>query len=169
MFAIALLLALVQEPPVPTFGTTVVINSGLKGLVYHVTPGARHLPKFDKLKPQGAVYTTSLNITPRDFREGFPGVTDRYEWFAIDYTGRFWIENAGSYGFSLMADDGARLWVDGPSGCRQRRNSPGADQVWQPRPAPGAFTISGFRICKVRANGLRWCCRSHCQARVSGC
>ena len=116
VLAIALLIALVQEPaqdPVPTFGTTVVINSGLKGLVYHIRRNSTHLPNFAKLKPKGTIYTTSLNISPRDFRSGFPGVTTRVEWFAIDYTGRFWIEKPALYRFSLTSDDGSRLYIDG--------------------------------------------------------
>jgi len=60
-----------------------------------------------------AIYTASLNVPRRAFREGFPGVTDRFEWFAIDYTGRFWIEIPGNYEFHLMSDDGAKLYIDG--------------------------------------------------------
>ena len=111
VLAIALLIALAQEP-VPTFGTTVVINSGLKGLVYHIPHNSKRLPDFEKLKPRGAIYTTSLNVPPRDFRSGFPGVTKRFEWFAIDYTGRFWIGKPALYRFSLTSDDGARLYID---------------------------------------------------------
>ena len=43
-----------------------------------------HLPKFEKMKPVGTIYTSSLNLPPQDFRQGFPGVTSRFEWFAID-------------------------------------------------------------------------------------
>jgi hypothetical protein len=107
----ALLIALAQEPE-PTFGTTVVINSGLKGLVYRIPHNSGHLPDFQKLKPKGTIYTTSLNVPPRDFRTGFPGVTKRTEWFAIDYTGKFWIEKPAVYRFSLTSDDGARLYID---------------------------------------------------------
>jgi len=54
-----------------------------------------------------------LNVPLRDFTEGFPGVTKRQEWFAIDYTGRFWIEKPGLYRFALTSDDGSRLDIDG--------------------------------------------------------
>jgi hypothetical protein len=37
------------------------------------------------MKPVGTIHTSSLNIPPRIFTDGFPGVTDRFEWFAIDY------------------------------------------------------------------------------------
>jgi hypothetical protein len=48
----------------------------------------------------------------RDFTEGFPGVTKRFEWFAIDYTGRIWIARPGVYQFELMSDDGSKLYID---------------------------------------------------------
>jgi len=111
VIALALLVALAQDP-VPMFGTTVVINSGLKGLVYQIPRSSKHLPDFEKLKPKGTIYTTSLNVPLRDFKSGFPGVTKRTEWFAIDYTGKFWIEKPGLYRFSLTSDDGARLYID---------------------------------------------------------
>ena len=81
-------------------------------MVYHIRRNSTRLPDFSRLKPAGTIYTASLNIPPQDFREGFPGVTKRSEWFAIDYTGRFWIEHAGRYTFILTSDDGARLSLD---------------------------------------------------------
>ncbi len=112
LIAIVGLCAAAQEQPVYTFGTTVVIPSGLHGLIYHIRHNGRKLPNFKKLKPVGSIYTSSLNIPPQDFQQGFPGVTKRFEWFAIDYTGRFWIERPGAYRFALMSDDGSRLYID---------------------------------------------------------
>lgn len=90
--------------------------------------GTDALPRFTHRQPVGTLYTTSLNIQPRDFREGFPGIIDRVEWFAIDYTGRFWIERRDRYQFALYSDDGSKLYLDHrlilnndgvhpPSGC----------------------------------------------------
>jgi hypothetical protein len=102
-----------QEQSTPVFGTTVVIPSGLRGLVYHIHRRATELPNFQKMKPAGPpIYTSSLNLPPQDFRRGFPGVTKRIEWFAIDYTGRFWINDPGMYTFSLLSDDGSKLYID---------------------------------------------------------
>lgn len=95
-----------------TFGITVVIPSALQGRIYNIRHNTKKLPNFSKMKPVGTIYTTSLNIPPQDFQQGFPGVTKRFEWFAIDYNGRFWIDQPGDYGFSLLADDGANLYID---------------------------------------------------------
>ena len=81
-------------------------------MVYQIPRYSKRLPNFEKLKPKGTIYTTSLNVPPRDFMSGFPGVTRRTEWFAIDYTGKFWIEKPALYRFSLTSDDGARLYID---------------------------------------------------------
>ena len=100
------------QDAVPTFGITVVIPSGLEGRVYHLRRNTAKLPDFRKMKPAGTIYTTKLDIPLQDFRQGFPGVTKRYEWFAIDYSGKFWIEHSGRYRFVLTSDDGAKLYVD---------------------------------------------------------
>jgi hypothetical protein len=113
--ALAVLLAISQAPtePVAKFGTTVVRPFGLRGDIYFLKKGSSRLPDFIKLEPAGSIYTSSLNVPPSSFREGFPGVTKRYEWFAIDYNGRFYIEKPGKYGFALNSDDGSRLYIDG--------------------------------------------------------
>jgi len=101
-----------QDQPVPKFGTTVVVPLGLSGSLYHIRSNTTKLPDFRKLKPKGTIYTASLNIPPQNFQHGFPGVTKRFEWFAIDYAGRFWIEKPGVYRFALTSDDGAQLYID---------------------------------------------------------
>jgi hypothetical protein len=112
LMTVAGVLPAAQEEPIPVFGTTVVIPSGLRGFVYYIHHSAK-LPDFDKLKPAGPpLYLSSLNLPPQDFRQGFPGVTKRNEWFAIDYTGRFWITVPATYTFSLLSDDGAKLYID---------------------------------------------------------
>lgn len=101
-----------QQSEPALFGTTVVMPAGLHGKIYFIRHGSRTLPKFEKLKPIGTIYATKLNIPSREFTEGFPGVTDRVEWFAIDYTGRFWVEKPGEYRFALTSDDGSKLYID---------------------------------------------------------
>jgi PA14 domain len=102
-----------QDQPTFVFGTTVIIPSGLRGLVYHMHHNRAKLPDFEKMKPAGPpIYTSSLNVPPQSFTQGFPGVTKRNEWFAIDYSGRFWIAAPAVFTFSLLSDDGSKLYVD---------------------------------------------------------
>jgi len=90
----------------------VVIPGGLKGRIYFLNPNTWVLPNFEDRDPVGTIYTKALYIPPRDFREGFPGITDRVEWFAIDFTGRFYIDTPAEYLFRLESDDGSKLYID---------------------------------------------------------
>lgn len=102
----------IPQGGVPEFGTTVVASSWFRGQVYHLHRWASRLPNFSRMKPVGAIYTPVLDVKPQSFTKGFPGVTDRYEFFGIDYTARIWIETPGVYKFSLTSDDGANLYID---------------------------------------------------------
>jgi hypothetical protein len=111
-------MCLAQDVKIPTdegsfkFGVTVVNSAWLKGDIYLLNPNTSRLPKFKKLQSIGSLYTPVLNLPVRDFLDGFPGITDRFEWFAIDYKGRFWISKPGRYRFCLVSDDGAILSID---------------------------------------------------------
>ena len=57
-----------EQPPNPTFGTTVVIPSGLKGLIYNLHHNTDRLPDFERSKKAvGAIYASELNIPVQDF------------------------------------------------------------------------------------------------------
>ena len=115
-----------QEPAgdqsaIPTFGVTVVAPYGFCGRLYALRASrvnqsgydcSTRLPDFQRLSPIGQIYTTRLAVPLRDFKDGFPGVTGRFEWFAIEYATRFWIETPGKYSFSLASDDGSALYID---------------------------------------------------------
>lgn len=111
--ALLLPLPALPQSEMPTFGTTVVIPFGLRGLIYFVHPRIPALPAFSAMDAVGAIYTPSLNVPKRVFKEGFPGVTNRIAGFAIDYTGRFYIDSPGNYQFRLTSDDGSKLYIDG--------------------------------------------------------
>jgi outer membrane protein OmpA-like peptidoglycan-associated protein len=95
------------------FGTAGTVPFALQGRVYFIPEGTEQLPDFARLRPQGTISTTVLDIQPQSFTQGFPGVTDRFEWFAIDYNGRIMLPQAGTYTFRLTSDDGSRLFIDG--------------------------------------------------------
>jgi outer membrane protein OmpA-like peptidoglycan-associated protein len=86
----------------------------LKGKIYFLEEGTSGMPEgLEARKVEGVIYTDKLDVPQRDFKEGFPGVTDRVEWFGILYTGTFQVTTPGEYSFTLSSDDGSRLWIDG--------------------------------------------------------
>lgn len=96
-----------------TFGSSTADSTSLRGDIYYIPDGTSSLPDFSTLTPVGSIYTKVLNVPERSFDSGFPGVTDRFEWFAIRYTGTFQVETEGEYKFRLVSDDGSRLFIDG--------------------------------------------------------
>jgi len=84
----------------------------LCGCVYDVSPEMRRLPDFAMLRPLELLCTDRLDLTLRSGPPGFPGVTSRYEYFGIDFTGDIVVSEPGVFGFRLASDDGAKLYVD---------------------------------------------------------
>ena len=94
------------------FGDTRYIEGAFRGDIYFISSYSSRLPDFSKLDPVGSIYAEHLNIPRRSFSKGFPGITDRFEWFAIKYTKTFNVTQAGNYVFRLVSDDGSRLYID---------------------------------------------------------
>ena len=99
-------------PPQGDFGRKAWIDHALQGKIYFLPPNTQKLPDFKSLSPVGAVYARTLNVPTRDWQEGFPGVTDRFEWFAIEYAGRIRARQGGDYQLRVTSDDGARVFID---------------------------------------------------------
>jgi hypothetical protein len=103
-----------QRPTEDTpFGSTTPTADSLVGNIYFLPENTARLPNLLGLTPVGQVYTRRIDIPARNFEEGFPGVSDRFEWFAIRYTGTVTFPTAGNYAFRILSDDGARLYIDG--------------------------------------------------------
>jgi len=84
-------------------------------LVCFVRKGLKSALPVAGCRPIAAFRTNEINVSPRPFRQGFPGIARRVEWFGIDYRGRFSVRAQGYYTFRLLSDDGAVLFIDGES------------------------------------------------------
>lgn len=112
LYVLAIPIALGQGEESP-FGSASQNANSLRGEIYYLAEGTSSLPDFSTITPVGSIYTQVLDVPQRSFNSGFPGVTDRFEWFAIRYTGSFIVNTEGDYIFRLVSDDGSRLFIDG--------------------------------------------------------
>jgi len=99
-------------PPAGVFGTAVKSDVSMEGKIYYLPSGTGRLPDFSTLESHGSIFTDQWNVPARDFTAGFPGVSDRFEWFALDFRGSIYVASAGTYTFELTSDDGSKLWID---------------------------------------------------------
>jgi hypothetical protein len=53
-----------------------------------------------------------LDVEVPAFTHGFDGATDRFEWFAWEFTGKFWASQYGTHVLRLQSNDGAIVWID---------------------------------------------------------
>jgi hypothetical protein len=103
-----------KEPSDNVFGYDKPVLGCFEGQVFPLTPDTQKLPRdYGKLSAVSVVYACEWDIAPRQWQQGFPGIADRFEWFAIRYAGAFRIATAGEYGFRISSDDGAKLVIDG--------------------------------------------------------
>jgi outer membrane protein OmpA-like peptidoglycan-associated protein len=115
------------QPPLPSapackapsgiFGSVHKMDVSMEGKIF-LLPGKPDNPyvvalkDFDSLHSTGSIYADKWDIPSRSFSEGFPGVTDRFEWFSLTYQGSIYIPATGSYRFRLSSDDGSQLFLD---------------------------------------------------------
>jgi hypothetical protein len=95
------------------FGSGEAKPGSLTGTVYFIPEKVEKFPDVSKLPAAATLYTTELNIAPRRFDAGFPGVNDRNEWFAIRYEGPLEVTTEADYEFRVVSDDGALFYIDG--------------------------------------------------------
>lgn len=77
-----------------------------------IEPGLSSLKELTNWQTHTTFATDSLNVSPRKFDKGFPGISERTEWFAVRYRGKFKVAVADYYRFRLLSDDGAILRID---------------------------------------------------------
>jgi len=95
------------------FGSVKQMDKAFEGKVYALAKDTGQLPKHWPAKALGTIYARQLNVPAQDFMIGFPGVSDRFEWFGIEYKGDFYIREPGTYCWKGSSDDGMKLIVDG--------------------------------------------------------
>jgi hypothetical protein len=88
-------------------------KGALKGSLCFIPPDTRSLLALKRCEAQGIMYANVLNIPQQPFEAGFPGVSERYTWFSIDYNGKFNVSKPGTYTFRLASDDGSLMWING--------------------------------------------------------
>ena len=79
--------------------------------VYRLREGANTVAEMRRRKPVKTVCLAQLNVTPRDFSEGFPGL-DMTEWFGLDIRFTVNVPEDGTWELMLLSDDGSILTVD---------------------------------------------------------
>jgi hypothetical protein len=88
-------------------------TGAFRASVCFLPKSTRSALSLEGCKPVATFSTNEINVPPRRFKRGFPGIEDRVEWFGIDYSGRFEVRATGYYTFRLLSDDGAVLFIDG--------------------------------------------------------
>jgi len=80
--------------------------------VYRLTVGNQSVSEMRRRKPIKRVCLAQLDIAPRSFREGFPGMGSTVEWFGLDIRFTVNIAETATWELMLLADDGAILSID---------------------------------------------------------
>ena len=97
------------------FGTTGRTETNmLEGRIFQLEQGTKILPQNMHKDYESLIvlYTRKLDIPPRNFTQGFPGLENVFEWFGIQYRGSIRIKESGLYKFRLLSDDGSKLYID---------------------------------------------------------
>jgi hypothetical protein len=84
-----------------------------KASVCLIPHSVRSALAVDGCTPVTELRTSSIDVAPRRFTDGFPGIEKRVDWFGIDYRGAFKVRETSYYTFRLLSDDGAVLFIDG--------------------------------------------------------
>jgi hypothetical protein len=103
-----------KDPPSNVFGYDKPVKGCFEGAVYFLDPETKRLPgDYNDMDPSSVLYACEWDIPTRDWKQGFPGIPQQFEWFAIRYSGDFAIQTKGKYSFRLASDDGSKLTIDG--------------------------------------------------------
>ena len=80
--------------------------------LYQLSPQTQMLPDYTQLISIKKICLNQLDIKARDFSDGFPGVSNLFEWFGLDMNFRVKLPETGLLTFKIIADDGANLYIN---------------------------------------------------------
>jgi hypothetical protein len=80
--------------------------------VYRLPPQTGSLAALNGRQPIKHVCLSQLDITPRSFNQGFPGLGSLIEWFGLDIRFTVNIAETGTWDMVVVSDDGAILSID---------------------------------------------------------
>lgn len=95
------------------FGSGTQTPDSFTGVVYYIPENTQKFPDVSGIKPSGVLYARQFQIAPREFNQGFPGIDNKFEWFAMRYTGAITVAAPGAYKIRVNSDDGAVIYIDG--------------------------------------------------------
>lgn len=146
-FPVTLIATLKKDPKVKAQKTITVIphevifvecmegnqNFPIEAKVYRMNPEVKRLP--DYANANEATYVTKVcmdnySVEPRNFEEGFPKVSELFEYFSLQTTSTLIVEEEGDYHFQLNSDDGSRLYING----EEVIDNDGEHQAFGPNP-----------------------------------
>ncbi|MES2743813.1 MAG: PA14 domain-containing protein [Bdellovibrionota bacterium] len=84
----------------------------LVAALYQIPANSPNIPDFKTIQKIKEVCLRQLDVTNRIYTEGFPGVRNLLEGFALNIKWRVFIPENGRYAFALNSDDGSLLYVD---------------------------------------------------------
>lgn len=133
-----------EEGERTVFGTTARVQENmLEGRIFRLGPGTNRLPQnmhrdFTSLL---VLYTRRIDIPPRRFTEGFPGLEDVFEWFGVQYRGWITVREGGTYRFRLHSDDGSKLFIDSTLVIDNDKIHPPRSESGEIYLSPGTYPI----------------------------
>ncbi len=102
-----------ETTEVNPFGSTQEMDNSLLAKVFEMPSDSKNVGYITDAQLGENFYAKEINVPKRSFSEGFPGITDRFEWFGIVYEGQITAPVDGTYKFTIQCDDGAVLWIGG--------------------------------------------------------
>ena len=111
--------------------------------VFRLRPSFTSVRDIRRSKPVKTVCLAQLDVTPRKFTAGFPGL-DVSEWFALDIRFTVNVPEDGTWELMLLSDDGAILTVDDVEVINN-------DGIHAPEPVMATVKLAkGLRSFRVR-------------------